>query len=678
MTKYAKDCLDDIDKNAINWSPNYDGSLKEPDTLPVKYPNLIINGSYGIGQAYITCIPPHNFEDVADMAIKLIREPNTPIDYIAKNMLPDYPTGGVIINKSELVKAYTTGNGNVRIRAKITHTNTGDLLITQIPYMTTVGAILDKIQQVCKDEKIDGISDIIDQTNEKNGIRVLIKIKRGYDANVVEQQLYQLTNLQSTLLFSLIAVDGLEFKQYNIAELFHKWIDYRKTTIKRVFNFNMSKIRRRIHIIDGLLVCLNDIDNVIALIKTATDRKDTVSKLMSKYNLSDIQADAIADLQLHRLSSMSINELKNEKTKLTQDLNDYAEYFTDPNKLNDYIITQLEEGKEKYSRERRTTCVDVVEGKSEVEVPDTNHTIFVTKDGFVKKLTIDMRTNSAGCQGRSIGKMKNNDVIINAFNANNRDNLLVFTNMGRMFLSKVSELKDTNLNSYGILVNTYFNLKPNETVVSATAITDEIMTSENAFLVFVTRRGLIKRTMLSQYVNASKSGLIAIKLNDKDELVNVKECNGDMDVVIATANGGGTRFNTEEVNISLRNTIGVIGASLGENDHVVSFDVVTPETTHIFVVDTSGYGKLIDINGLQAQSRNNKCKLVAKLRNDDKLVSLKLVNQKQAVTIISANNMVKLNVADIPEALRSASSKQIFKLAKEDKVVDSYVEFIEG
>ena len=298
LTKLGVDCLEDIHKNAVNWKPNFDNSLQEPETLPVKYPILLLNGSFGIGQAYISSIPPHNFADIVEWMVKVIKDPNIKLDDIANSLIPDYPTGGVIINKAELANAYKTGSGNVKLRAKISTNKSGDLVITQIPYMTTTGAILDKIQEVCKDGRIDGISDIIDQTNEKNGVRIVIKIKRGYDANIVESQLYQLTPLQSTLQLNLIAVEDTTFRQYNILELFTKWIEYRKSTLKRIFNFNMSKIRRRIHIIDGLLVCLADIDSVVALIKTAKDRKDTISKLMKQYSLSEIQAEAIADLQL--------------------------------------------------------------------------------------------------------------------------------------------------------------------------------------------------------------------------------------------------------------------------------------------------------------------------------------------------------------------------------------------
>ena len=675
MSKIGTSCLEDIHKNAVNWKPNFDNSSLEPETLPVKYPMLLLNGSFGIGQAYISSIPSHNFADIVELMIKVINNPNITLDEIANNLIPDYPTGGVIINKSELVNAYKTGSGNVKLRAKINTNKNGDLVVTQIPYMTTVGAILDKIQEVCKDGRIDGISDIVDQTNEKNGVRIVIKIKRGYDANTVENQLYQLTPLQSTLQLNLIAVEGTTFRQYNILELFTKWLEYRKTTLKRIFNFNMSKIRKRIHIIDGLLICLADIDNVVALIKTAKDRKDTVSKLMKQYNLSEIQAEAIADLQLYRLSNMSIKALKDEKKQLNSDLNNYTEYFTDPNKLNNLIIEQLEEGKEKYGRERLTEAIDI-DNEEEVEatIPDTNHTIFVTKEGFIKKLTLDMQTNTTNCQGRSIGKMKEKDVIVSAINVNNKDNLMLFTNMGRMFILKVYDLKDTNVNSFGILINTYINLKPNEKVVSALSLTNSIMKNEDAFLVFITKNGMVKRTLLNQYKNANKSGLIAINLGKEDSLVGVRECIEGTDIIIATNKGGYSRFSTEEVSLTNRTTVGVKATNLNEGDFIVDFEVVSNDKNYAFIIDTNGQGKRIDLSTLQQQSRTNSCKMITKLKNEATLVSLKLVNDNETITVVSTNNMVKVNAEDVPVLIRSASPKPVFKLAKGDSVVDCYTE----
>lgn len=675
MSKYCADNLEDIEKNAVDWKPNFDKTCKEPSLIPVKYPNLLINGSFGIGQAYISSIPPHNFNDIVDTAIKIIKNPNIELKEIAKTMKPDYPTGGIIINDNELEKAYTTGIGNVKIRARINVTKNNDLEIVEIPYMTTVGSILNKIQDVVKDGRIDGISDIIDQTNEKNGVKVLVKIKKGYDPKVVENQLYTYTPLQSTLNLNLIAVDGLSFKTFNVLELFTKWIEFRKNTLKRIFNFKMSKIRKRVHIIDGLLTCLNDIDNVIQIIKSANDKKDAQNKLTENYNLSEIQSEAIVDLQLYRLTGLSIQQLKDEKDTLTNELTDLSEYFTCTDKLNNYIINELEEGKSKFGKERKTECVTInTENMIEDSIPNTNHTIFITKDGFVKKLSLDVKTQNKGGKGRSVGKLKDKDYVLSAFSSNNKDNVLFFTNKGRLFTLKTYELKDTSMNSYGYLIDTYINLKPGEKVVTTLSLPDETYKNEDAFLIFVTEKGLIKRSLLSHYSSVNKSGLIALKLNEDDNLISVKECEEEYDVVIASANGMGTRFNSNEVTLTLRPAGGMKGINLVEGDRVVSFETLKGDSSHLLVIDSNGNGKRIELNSFQTQNRTNKAKIISKLKPNDELVVIEQVNEDDEITIVSTLKMIKLQVANVPVLIRSSSPKNIFKLNSKEKVLDAFID----
>ena len=676
MSKYCSELLEDIDSNSVNWKPNYDNTTVEPETLPVKYPNLLINGAFGIGQAYISSIPPHNPVDVLDMTIKIIKDPNIELSYIAKNLKPDFPTGGIIINDNELEKAYTTGMGNIKLRAKIEHDKNDNLLITQIPYMTTVGTILDKIQEKVKDNSIEGISDIIDMTNDKNGVKVLIKIKKGYDSNIVENLLYTYTPLQSTLNFNLIATEGLSFKTYNILELFTKWIDYRKVTLKRIFNFKMSKLRKRIHIIDGLLICLDDIDNVIKIIKNSKDRNESRTKLIKKYSLSDLQADAIVDLQLYRLTSLSINQLKDEKDSKEKELDDLAEYFTNPEKLNNYIINELEEGKRKYKKDRITKVTNIeIDNNIEMLVPDTNHTIFITKEGFVKKLSSDSaKVQSSGGVGRSVGKLKDGDYVISAFNSNSKDNILFFTNTGRLFTLKTYELKDTNANAYGYLMNSYINLKPNEKVVTTLTLSDEDYNNEDAFLIFITENGLIKRSLLSNYTSVNKSGLIALKLNENDKLIGVRECVDEYDIVIVTNKGFGTRYAVNEVTLTQRVTMGMKGINIDrEGEKVVAFEIIDGSKDFLLAVDDKGNGKRIDIDSFQKQFRTNKSKFISKIKDTDNIVLVKQVNENQELTLVSTNNVITMNVSDIPVLIRSSSPKNIFKVKKEEKVLDGFL-----
>jgi DNA gyrase subunit A len=675
MTKYCTDLLEDIDKNAVDWKDNYDGSELEPVTLPAKYPNLINNGAYGIGQAYISSIPPHNFNDTADMAIKIIKNPSISIDEVAKAMRPDYPTGGVVINESELANAYKTGLGTVKIRGKVSQTKQGHLLVTEIPYMTTIGTIVDKIQEKVKEEKIDGISDIVDESNDKNGVSILIKIKKGHDPSVVENQLYKFTPLQTSLNLNLIAVEGLTFRVYNILELFTKWIEYRRTTLKRVFNFRISKIRRRMHIIDGLLIALANIDEVVKIIKAANDKKDAQAKLVKKYKLSDLQAEAITEMRLYQLTGLNIQGLKDELSNLENELNELSEYFSNPQKLDGYIVKELEEGKKKYGRDRRTTFTNLADEGEEAIIANTNHTVFITKEGYVKKLSLDLNAQGTGGKGRSVGKMKDSDYIISAFNANNKDNVLCFTNQGRLLLVKVYEFKDTNLNSYGYLLNTYVNLRRDEKVVSTLVLENEQYKNEDAYLIFVTKKGLIKRSSIRHYNTVPKSGLIALKMNDGDSLVGVKFADQEHEIIIATEKGMGTRFSTDEVTLTLRMSLGMKGINMPEGDSVVAFSVLdNPEKTHLMVVNSKGTGKRIALASYQTQSRTSKAKIVSKLGAGEQLVQILQVSDEDEVTLVGSKKMIKIKSENVSVLIRSSSPKKIFNLDKGEKVLDAIIE----
>jgi len=671
MSKYAADFLEDIEKNAVDWKDNYDQSLQEPVTLPVKYPNLLINGAYGIGQGYITSIPPHNFNDIADMTIKIIQNPSITLDEVAKEMRPDYPTGGIVINESELPSLYKSGLGTIKVRAKVSQTKEGHLLVTEIPFMTTVGNIVDKIQDVIKEEKIEGIADIVDGTNQKKGINLLIKIKKGYDAQVIENQLYKYTPLQSSLNLNLICVEGLTFRVYNVLEIFTKWIEYRRTTLKRIFNFRISKIRRRMHIIDGLLIALANIDEVVKIIKSAKDKQDSQHKLIIKYKLSEIQAIAIVELQLYKLTGLSIQQLKNELAELKIELSDLSEYFSKPEKLDKFIIKELQEGKKKYGRDHRTIYTNINDEGEEAIIANTSHTIFITKEGYVKKLSLDIGAQGTGGKGRSIGKMKDGDYIISAFNANNKDNVLCFTNQGRVLLVKVYEFRDTNLGSYGFLLNTYIQLRSNERVVSTLVLENEQYKDENAYLLFVTKNGLIKRSSISHYTTIPKSGLIALKMNEDDDLIGVKFEDQDYEIAIATKKGFGTRFKSDEVTLTLRMSLGMKAITMSD-DEVVSFTVLDdPKKTHFLVVNSLGTGKRIEITSFQTQNRTSKAKIITKLGAGEKLVGIMKVADEDEITLVGSKKMIKVKAKDISVLIRSSSPKKIFNLDKGEKVLDA-------
>lgn len=677
MSNYCRDFLDDIEKNSVDWKENYDQSMLEPETLPAKFPNLLINGSYGIGQAYISSVPPHNLNDIVDLVIKVIENPDITVGEISKLILPDFPTGGIVINKSKLPEYYATGSGSIKLRGRVKITEKGDLLITEIPFMTTLGGIKDKIQEKVKDETIEGISDIKDESNEKNGIKLTVKIKKGFEPAIIENLLYKYTPLQSTINLNLICTEGLSFGVYNILELLQKWVDFRRTTLKRIFNFRINKISRRLHIIEGLLIALKptNIDRVIELIKKSKDRKEAIEKLIEHFDLTRIQSEAIVELKLHRLTSIGIIDLKDERKVLKEELKTLKEYFSNPKKLDDYIIDELEEGKEKYGWKRRTTYTDIDDDNSDVIIPNSNHTIFISKEGYIKKLNLDMSSQGKGGKGRSVGKMKEGDYIISAFNANNKDTLLCFTNIGRVFSIKIHELRESTLSSLGHLVSSYIQLRKDEKVVSTLTLGDEEYKKDDAFLVFATKKGLIKRSSLSYYKLIPKSGLIALKLND-DLLVDVRYTDKDTDVILGTKNGLGKRFNTDEIGLTLRISLGVKGISLSDpSDEVVTFTLMdADEKRKLFIVSDQGNGKCISASNLEKQNRVQKGKILSKLKPNENLLKVFFVDDEDEITLIGNKKMVKVKASDIDILIRSSAGKKLMDLGRGEILVDALIE----
>lgn len=678
-SRYGDEMVEDIHKSTVNWIDNYLEDNKEPLTLPVKYPNLIINGGYGIGKAYISSIPPHNFNDVVDMTIKLINDPDITLEEVASSIRPDYPTGGVIINDSELTSAYSTGRGDVVVRGKVELDESNNrLIITSVPYMVSVASIKDALLECIKNETIKGISTsrdgIIDETNKKNGVRLIIKAKKGYSLSKLEEDLYKFTPLQSKLLISMMCTENDdEFKRYNIKELFTKWIDYRKITLKRMFNNDMAKLRRRIHIIDGILSALSDIDTITEISKTVSKREELVTKLLAveKYNFTELQARYIADLQLYKLGSAK--DFLAEKQDLETKIQDLIEYFTNPDKLNKYIIDELKEGKKKYGKDKITVCRDI-EDIEEEAIDDTDYTIFLTKTGYIKKLNLNISTQNRGGKGRSCGKLKKNDYIISGMIANNKDSLLYFTNTGRVFSTNVHDIDECNLNALGYDIKSIIDLKDDERIINIININKEDKHPEYN-IVFTTAKGLIKKSSLEYYDNIRKSGIIALKINEGDTLVSVNLSKSDEDEILLTSKFAKiARFNVSEVPLTQRGTIGVKGMDLLPDDVIVSSDIKNDSDVFVFVITNNGVGKKVLISEVSKTSRGVKGMMIAKLKTGDYISNTKLININNELTIISQSKMIKIKAEDVNTLLRAAQGFTIVKLDEDDNVLDTIVE----
>jgi len=666
LDKYGEYFLNDIDKNAVNFSPTYDNQEMEPNSLPVALPNLLVNGSYGIGQAYLSSIPSHNINDVIDFTIKIINKEITSLDEIASQLYPDFCTGGIIINKDEIKEAYKKGTGRIILRAKI-ETKDNELIVTEIPYMTNLANIKEKIQEAVKAQKIEGIIDLRDDTNKKNGIKLIIKLKKNINPSVIENLLYKFTPLQTTFTVSLIATEDLTFRVYNILELFEKWIDYRKSTLKRIFNFKISKIRRRIHIIEGLIIALTNINEVIKIIKSSENKDDAIKNLIKRFKITELQSTSIVEMQLYKLTKLNIKELEQEKINITNELKILKSYFKEKN-LNEYIINELKEIKSKYNKEKRKTQLTNIETKimDDDLIPDMNYILFFSKQGMIKKIPVENLDNR-----RSYGKLRDGDYITNSLSVSSKDNLLCFTNTGRIFNIKIYEIEEGKLSTIGVNLAKYIDLKDKEEIISFLNLTNEQYLNGEGELIFVTRKGLIKKSSIKSYQKIFKTGIIAIKLNDNDFLVGVKfldEGNQDRDIIVATKNGMFNLFDTDEVSLSLRISIGMKALTLKDNDEVISFDLINKN--YIGVITNKGEIKRIDIKTIDVGKRAAIGKVIIKIKNDELIKVFTMDERDDSIKVITNKKIIDLNFSDFPKLLRSVSGKKIPNIKGGEKVVD--------
>lgn len=683
LTKYAEENLENIHEDSVNWKNNYDDTLLEPTVLPVKYPNLLINGSYGIGQGYLSSIPPHNFTEVCDLFIEYIRNPDkVDLDYLANHLIPDYPTGGIIINKDEVIKTYKTGDGKVKIRGEIIHYN-DTLILKSIPYMQNLGNIMDKLYDAIKEEKITGVSKVTNLTNKKNGVYVEFKIKKGVDPVVVENQLYKFTPIQDTLQMNLICTmpNGLEFKIVNIKEIFDEWLLFEKTTLKRIFNYRISKVRKRIHILEAIVKVLdaNNIDILYNTIRQSTDTKNTKENVMKKFKFSELQAEYVIGLNLSRLCKMGVDDYLKELTDKQEKLKEYISFFEDSNTLNEYIINILEEGKKKYGKPRKTKFTNIdLENEIEATIPNTEHLLLITHEGFIKKVEGNkkiVRANyKVGLTGLSVGKIKEGDYIIQALNANNKDNLLCFTNLGRMFNLKLYNIKDSALNSYGYLFSTYLKFDKDERVVTCISLSDDEFKSEEAFLLFGTKKGMIKRSALSLYRNCTTSGLNACRLNEGDAILNVEYCNVECDIIFATKNGFGNRYSSSEISSTLRNTSGVrINAEgIAESDELVSFTTMDESLKNkkLLVITNLGFAKKVNMMVFPKKSRKNKIRTLNSNKRGEYLSKILFIDDEDMITIVSNTNIVTISAKDIALKNITDVGKKTIKLSNSEFITD--------
>jgi DNA gyrase subunit A len=605
LSKYGLSLCDDINNNAVDFVPNYSNMFQEPTVLPAKVCNLLIQGSLGIASGFVSSIPPHNINDVCNATIKLIKEPDTDENYFAKTLKPDFPTGGIICNTSEIQNAYKTGKGNIKIRSHVeikTHKNgSSSIIIKDIPYLVTIGprivpgassnddgGLINSIVNKIKDGTIDGISDIQDHSTGMN-INIEIKIKKDYDPNVILAQLYKYTKMEFSYKIQLVCLNDKKYSYYSIKKILEEFIEFRKKTIKRVVVYNINKLKRRIHIIDGLIMALNVIDDVIKIIKKSKDKniaRDSLKKKLPKLTL--FQIDAILDMKLSSLTNLEINKLVDEKNEKENKVKELIEDLKEEN-ICKRIIDEQNEYKKKYGYPVRTEYQDIDTNITTEDIIEKEDCVLVlTNDNYIKRLSADkFKTQKRNTQGNNI-----TNSVKDIFSTNTKDHLLCFTNLGRVFDIKVYNINEGSIKSKGMRIP--LNLKPDEKVIKFLCLSDEKISDPNSYLMFVTKNGLGKRTSLEEFKNINKAGIIAIDLKENDKIVFVGyiDNNKDIqDIIIATENGLTVRYDKEQFKPIGRTTQGNVVMKLLDDDHIASACIIDDENDKIFFITQNGLGK---------------------------------------------------------------------------------------
>ncbi|HEY1064361.1 MAG TPA: DNA gyrase subunit A [Candidatus Saccharimonadales bacterium] len=677
MERLADETLADIDKETVDFRDNYDGTRSEPSVLPAKLPNLLLNGQLGIAVGMATNIPPHNLAELVDAEIELIDNPNATLDDLLQHVKgPDFPTGGVIYGKESIRTAYATGRGGVVTRgiAEIVEGKKGrhQIVITEIPYALNKENLVLKIAELVNTKKIAGISDLRDET-ARGEVRIVIDLKKDAYPKKILNQLYKLTQLQQSFHFNMMAlVDGIQPRVLGLQDILQEHIKHRQTVVRRRTEFELRKARERAHILEGLKIALDHIDEVITTIRNSETTDEAQKNLMTKFKLSDIQARAILAMQLRTLAGLERKKIEDELAELLKLIEKLEGILADEKKILKIIRDELLEVKKQYGDERRTRIVDNELGRMSDEdlIAEEQVVVTLTSANYIKRSNIaEYKKQGRGGKGRRGMVTREEDVIEHVVNASTHDFLLFFTNKGRVFRIKTYEVPSASLSAKGVAIVNLLQLQPEETVSSVINVSK---THSAANLIMCTKRGVVKKTPFEQYQNVRSSGLIAINLDDGDELKWIRMTSGDNEVVISTKHGQAIRFHEKDARPMGRVSRGVRGIRLRTDDQVIGMDIVE-EGSSIFVISKYGYGKKTKVAQFTPHARGG-VGIRSAVVNDKtgELVGVKTLGDTddQELILISKNGQtIRLAMKDVPALGRATQGVRIMRLNDGDEVV---------
>jgi DNA gyrase subunit A len=671
LSKISEELLVDLNKETIDMQDNFDASLKEPIVLPAKLPNLLINGSTGIAVGMATNIPPHNLKETCNAIIELINNPNCSVlDLMQHIKGPDFPTGGIICGKTGIASAFNTGRGKVTIRAKHTIEQKKDrhsIIIDEIPYQVNKSVLIENIAQLVNEKVIEGISDIRDES-DKDGMRIVIEIKKGNDPNLILNQLYKHTQLETTFGIIFLALDHNKPKVMTLKEILTHYVNHRKEVIIRRTRFDLNKAEQRAHILEGLQIALKNIDAIVKGIKASKTIELARQFLTNTYSLTETQSNAILDLKLQKLTSLETEKLMEELKETLELIKELNIILNSEQKVLDIIKTDLQELIENYGDQRKTEIQDNEEElETEDLIPNEDVAIILTRTGYVKRMPIEeYRIQRRGGVGVKGTEKKEEDDIESIITASTHNYLLCFSSSGQVYWLKVYQIPEFGKYSKGKAIINLLNLKPNDRISTIIPIKEF---TENHFLLMCTKEGLLKKTLLTEYSNPRKGGIVGIKLREGDELVTVKLTPGSLRFIIGTKNGNAVRFDEKDVRDVGRNSQGVKGIELEDDDAVIGMEVAI-ERGQLLTVTENGFGKRTDIPEYRLISRGGKGVInIQTTDRNGKVVAIKAVKDDDEIIVVSRNGIIiRIQVNDIAKIGRNTQGVRIMKLKEGDKV----------
>ena len=674
MSKISMELLRDINKDTIDYQDNYDGSEREPVVFPARFPNLLVNGTSGIAVGMATNIPPHNLGETIDAVLAVSKDPDITVDELMEDYIhgPDFPTAGQILGRSGIRKAYETGKGSVTIRAKVNIEESSNgketIIVTELPYQVNKARLIEKIAELVRDKRIEGITDLRDES-DRNGMRIVMELRRDANGNVVLNNLYKHTSLQTTFGINMLALVDGQPKVLTIKQCLEHYLEHQKVIITRRTAFELRKAEARAHILEGLRIALDHLDEVISLIRNSKTADIARVGLMERFKLSEKQAQAILDMRLQRLTGLEREKIEEEYSELQKLINELKAILADEEKVLEIIREELTEIKERFNDDRRTDIVAGGAGFFEDEdlIPVENIVITLTHQGYIKRLPASTyRTQRRG--GRGIQGMGTNedDFVEHLVSTSTHDTVLFFTNKGKVYRAKGYEIPEFNRTAKGIPIINLLQVEKGEWVNAVISVNSY---EEDAFLFFTTKHGIAKRTSLAKFANIRKGGLIAVGLREEDELISVRLTDGNKDMMIATKNGYLIRFEETQIREMGRTAAGVKGISLREDDEVVSMEIIEPDSK-ILHVTSKGFGKQTPEAEYRQINRGGKGVFTCKL--DEKtghVVAVKDVTGEEDLMLITiAGVLIRIPVAEISTTGRSTKGVHLIRLQDGEEV----------